>query len=103
NNSVGQCYQVSFDATGAAPGSILVTNIDLIDTNGNIIQTQWVGGIDPTRQAFTPNFNLNLGMNPVIGYYAFQITASVRGQTCLRNSAVFKGIYNSNSPVVRCP
>ncbi|CAG8499878.1 1108_t:CDS:2 [Ambispora gerdemannii] len=99
----GQCYQVSFDAASAAHDTILITNIDLIDINGNIIQTQWIGEIDPKVQMYTPYFNLNLGIVPVTGYYAFQLTASVDGQTCILNSVVFEGIYNSNSSVTKCP
>ncbi|CAG8564509.1 12878_t:CDS:2 [Ambispora leptoticha] len=101
----GQCYQVSFDVAGAAPNTtIYVTNVDLIDGSGNFVQTQWFGKIDPTAQSSTPYFNLNLGMNPVNGgNYAFQITALVNGQSCLINSVVFQGLYNTYSNAVRCP
>ncbi|KAG9288809.1 hypothetical protein G9A89_001133 [Geosiphon pyriformis] len=98
----GQCYQVSFER---GPSSVSkVTKIDLLDSGGNFVQRQWNGDIDTAQQNSTPFFVLNLGPQSLSGsYYLAVTTKTLDGNTCVKNSVIFTGIFdNFNSAFNGC-
>ncbi|KAG9290154.1 hypothetical protein G9A89_010460 [Geosiphon pyriformis] len=97
----GECYQLSFDA-GRSRG-IEVTDVNLLDTDGNFIVNQWSGSIfgDATIPQQTPLFPLNLGPEQKSGDYLLALVAKIKDGDDTKYCDVpyikLKGIFNLNN------